>query len=132
MNIEILRTSFQSLDHGDYTFTRRFYETLLSLHPELSALFGSGVERKQHAMLYQALAAIMDHLDDAYWLKDALARYGARHAGYGVTSEMYEWFGESLLLTLAQAKGSEWTPALEAAWREAYAAVCALMLAGAR
>jgi hemoglobin-like flavoprotein len=132
MDIEVLRTSFRSLDHGNFDFTRRFYETLLSRHPELQGLFGADVQRKQHAMLYQALAAIMDHLDDAYWLKDALAKYGARHAGYGVTKEMYQWFGECLLESLARAKGSEWSPVLESAWREAYDAIVAMMLTGTR
>ncbi len=130
METEILRTSFDSLEHGEWNFTRRFYEILLSRHPELRALFGAEVQQKQHAMLYQAFAAIMDHLDNAFWLKDALAKYGARHASYGVTREMYDWFGEALLATLAEAKGREWTPALERAWREAYDAIRALMIAG--
>jgi hemoglobin-like flavoprotein len=127
MHIEILRTSFESLDHGDWNFTRRFYEILLARHPELRAMFGVEVQQKQHAMLYQALAAIMDHLDNAYWLKSALAKYGVRHLEYGVTEEMYGWFGESLLATLAEAKGKEWTPELEQAWREAYDAIRNLM-----
>jgi len=132
MNIEVLRTSFESLDHGEWNFTRRFYQNLLSRHPDLRALFGNGVEQKQHAMLFQALAAIMDHLDNAFWLKQALVRYGARHASYGVTNEMYDWFGECLMVTLAEAKGDDWSPRLEEAWREAYGAISQLMKTGAK
>lgn len=132
MDIEVLRTSFESLDHGEWNFTRRFYENLLSRHPELRALFGTEVQQKQHAMLYQAFAAIMDHLDDAFWLEGALTRYGARHATYGVTDEMYDWFGECLLETLAEVKGHEWSPPLEQAWSEAYVAISQLMKAGGR
>jgi hemoglobin-like flavoprotein len=132
MNIEILQTSFDSLNHDDSNFTRRFYDNLLTRHPELRDLFGTGVKEKQHAMLYQALAAIMDHLDDAYWLQNALAKYGARHANYGVTSEMYTWFGECLIATLAEVKGAEWSPQLEEAWQTAYAAICRMMQSGTK
>jgi len=131
MNIEVLRTSFESLDQGEWRFTRRFYEKLLSGYPTLRVLFGDDVQHKQHAMLYQALAAIMDHLDNAFWLKQALMTYGARHASYGVTDEMYDWFGECLIATLAEAKGREWSPDLEKAWVEAYGAISRLMKAGA-
>jgi len=129
MNIEVLRTSFESLNQSD--FPRRFYENLLSRHAELRVLFGNEAQKKQQAMLYQALAAIMDHLDSAFWLKEALRRYGARHAEYGVTDAMYDTFGECLLATLAEVKGSEWTPQLERAWSEAYNAVSELMKEGA-
>jgi hemoglobin-like flavoprotein len=129
MNIEVLRTSFESLNQSD--FARRFYENLLSRHEELRVLFGSDVQKRQQAMLYQALAAIMDHLDNAFWLKESLRRYGARHVEYGVTDAMYDSFGECLLATLAEVNGNEWTPQLEQAWSEAYHAISELMKVGA-
>jgi hemoglobin-like flavoprotein len=131
MNAEILRTSFEMVDSRDPNFVARFYVRLLTRYPQLRVLFGAGVSPKQHAMLYQALVAILDHLDDAAWLEDALTKYGARHAGYGVTDEMYDWFGECLLATLAELDDSVWTPELAAAWSEAYLAVSDLMKAGA-
>ncbi len=131
MDIEVLRTSFESFQNGEWTFTERFYGILLSRHPQLRVLFGGEVRRKQQVMLYQALAAIMDHLDDAFWLRTALMRYGARHAEYGVTDEMYDWFGECLLATLAECKGRDWTPHLERAWFDAYKAISTLMKEGA-
>lgn len=131
MNVEILRTSFDIVDKRDPNFVARFYTKLLTRYPQLRNLFGATASQKQHAMLYQALVAILDHLDDASWLEDALKKYGARHASYGVTDEMYDWFGECLLATLADIDDSIWTPQLAAAWSEAYVAVSGLMKTGA-
>ena len=82
-------------------------------------------------LLHQALVAILDHLEDAFWLEEALKKYGARHADYGVTEERYDWFGECLLATLAEIKGPTWTPQLAAAWADAYRVISGLMKAGA-
>ena len=119
------------VDTRDPNFVARFYTKLLARHPQLRSLLGATVSQRQHAMLYQALVAILDHLDDAPWLEEALKKYGARHASYGVTDEMYDWFGECLLATLADVDDSGWTPQLAAAWSEAYLAISGLMKAGA-
>ena len=80
-------------------------------------------------MLTGALVAVLDHLEDAPWLQSTLGALGVKHVGYGVTREMYDWVGASLLATLAETAGAKWTPALEAAWSEAYGAIVSLMLA---
>ena len=78
-----------------------------------------------------ALVAVMNHLEDAPWLTTTLKGLGAKHRGYGVTNEMYGWVGASLLATLAEVAGSDWTAGLEVAWTEAYGAIAGLMQAGA-
>lgn len=95
-------------------------------------MFGHNSPQKQQMMLYQALVAVLDHLEDAFWLEDALKKYGARHAEYGVTEEMYDWFGECLFETLAKIEGPAWTPPLAAAWTEAYRIISGFMKAGAK
>jgi hemoglobin-like flavoprotein len=44
---------------------------------------------------------------------------------------MYDWVGECLLATLAELAGEAWTPAVAAAWTDAYGAISGLMKAGA-
>lgn len=56
---------------------------------------------------------------------------GRQHVSYGVTPEMYGWVADSLLRTLAEVAGSEWTAQTEAAWTAALLAIRDLMLAGA-
>jgi nitric oxide dioxygenase len=40
---------------------------------------------------------------------------------------MYGWVGASLLATLAEVAGDEWTPELATAWTDAYGAIAGLM-----
>jgi hemoglobin-like flavoprotein len=79
-------------------------------------------------MLTGALVAVLDHLEDAPWLQDTLGSLGAKHVDYGVTREMYDWVGASLLAALAEVAGPAWSPELNAAWGEAYGVIVSLML----
>ena len=83
-------------------------------------------------MLTGALVAVVDHLEDLSGLAGHLRGLGAKHHGYGVTDEMYGWVGASLLATLAEVAGPDWSPELADAWAEAYGAIAALMQEGAR
>lgn len=132
MDVEILRTSFRMVDDREPALAERLYQILFSRHPELRPLFGNNSPQKQQTMLYQALVAILDHLEDAFWLEEALKSYGARHAQYGVTEEMYDWFGECLFAALAEIWGPMWTPRLAAAWTEGYRVISGFMKDGAR
>jgi hemoglobin-like flavoprotein len=67
----------------------------------------------QAKMLAGAIAAVLDHLDDAPWLQQTLGQLGARHTGYGVTDAMYGMVGEALLATLAEIAAEAWTPVVE-------------------
>jgi hemoglobin-like flavoprotein len=81
-------------------------------------------------MLTEALMAVVDHLEDPTWLEQQLGALGAKHVGYGVTAEMYDWVGDALLATLAEVAGTAWTPAVAQAWTDAYGAIVNLMRAG--
>jgi hemoglobin-like flavoprotein len=94
-------------------------------------MFPAGGQARQAEMLTGALVAVLDHLEDAPWLVSTLGALGAKHVGYGVTREMYDWVGGCLLATLAEVAGPVWTPELNAAWSEAYGAIASLMLARA-
>jgi hemoglobin-like flavoprotein len=83
-------------------------------------------------MLGAALVAVLDHLEDAAWLTATLKQLGAKHVDYGVKEEMYGWVGASLIATLAEIAGKDWTPELAVAWTEAYGAISGLMQGGAR
>jgi hemoglobin-like flavoprotein len=131
LNVALLRSSFELVADRQPQLTHRFYEILFQRYPQAKALFGRNAPAVQEKMLGDALVAVMDHLDDAPWLATTLKQLGSQHARYGVTTEMYGWVGASLLATLAEAAGPDWTPALEAAWTEAYGAIATLMQSGA-
>ncbi len=131
LDVETLRESFELVLTRAPDLTRRFYDELFRRRPEARELFGRSARDRQEKMLAQALVAVLDHLEDAVWLREQLHALGAKHTGYGVTEEMYEWVGDALLATLADAAGDAWTPTVRAAWLDAYTAIAGMMMDGA-
>lgn len=131
LDTQLLRSSFDLVATRQPRLTSRFYEIFFERYPRARALFGRNTARAQEEMLQRALIAVLDHIEDAQWLVETLGALGAKHVNYGVTEEMYGWVGESLLATLAEVAGADWTPELAAAWTEAYGAISGLMLRGA-
>jgi hemoglobin-like flavoprotein len=132
LNGELLRSSLALVVEREPVITRRFYEILFERFPQVLPLFGRNASVMQQKMLQGAIVAVVDHLDDATWLATTLGAMGRQHAlDYNVTAEMYPWVGESLIATLAEIAGPDWTPDMEAAWAEAFGAISGLMLAGA-
>jgi hemoglobin-like flavoprotein len=131
LDVGLLRASFGLVIDREPELTARFYATLFSRYPQARSLFGRNDPRTQQQMLQSALGAVLDHLEDAAWLTETLGALGRRHEGYGVTPAMYDWVGESLLATLAEIAADAWTPALAAAWGDAYGAIARMMQARA-
>jgi hemoglobin-like flavoprotein len=132
LNIVLLRESFRFVAERMPDLTERFYEILFQRYPQTEKMFAPGRRSRQAGMLKVALGAVIEHLEDTAWLVATLHKLGARHVQYGVTDKMYDWVGDSLLLTLREAAGSQWNPELERAWTDAYAAIAGLMQEGAR
>ncbi len=131
LNAALLRQSFELVIERQPQLVHRFYEILFERHPQARPLFGKNSGAKQEEMLGAALVAVLDHLEDASWLESTLKQLGAKHVDYNVTPEMYRWVGDSLLAALAETAGADWTPAVAAAWTEAYGAIASLMQLGA-
>jgi hemoglobin-like flavoprotein len=131
LNVPLLRKSFDLVVERQPQLTARFYEILFERHPEARPLFGRQSTEAQALMLQEALVAVMDHLEDGAWLRQTLGNLGRKHVEYGVTGEMYDWVGASLLATLAEVAGEAWTPELAQAWTDAYGAIAGLMREGA-
>jgi hemoglobin-like flavoprotein len=127
---QILRSSFEIVIDRRPDLTLRFYEILFEKYPELKRLFSRdrGVQSK---MLAEALAAVLDHLEDAPWLVHTLGGLGAKHVSYGVTDEMYDQVGDALLATLAEAAAEAWTAEVATQWTMAFGAIAGMMKAGA-
>lgn len=131
LNAALLRDSFELVVDREPQLTRRFYEILFERFPQVRPMFHRKAPEAQQRMLAEALAAVLDHLEDAAWLRATLHTMGATHVQYAVTTEMYDWVGEALLATLAEVAADAWTPELAAAWTEAYGAIAGLMIEGA-
>lgn len=128
---ELLVESIGWAAEKEPVITRRFYEILFARYPQVVPLFSRNGRGEQAKMLQDAILAALDHFDDAPWLTSTLGGIGRKHVEYGVTDEMYPWVGESLVATLAELCGPQWTPAHEAAWGRTWGALAGLALAGA-
>ena len=132
LNPDILRQSFDLVIDRRPDLTVRFYEILFERYPALQPMFARTNRGVQARMLAQAIAAVLDHLEDASWLETTLGNLGARHIAYGVTDAMYDQVGDALLATLAEVAAEAWTDEVAAQWTEAYGAIASMMQAGAR
>jgi hemoglobin-like flavoprotein len=126
----ILRESFDLIIDRRPDLTLRFYEILFERSPELAPMFRRD-RAVQAKMLAGAIAAVLDHLEDAPWLEATLGQLGAKHVEYGVTIEMYDQVGAALLATLAEVAAEAWTPRVELQWKLAYAAIATMLQVGA-
>ena len=126
----ILRESFDLIIDRRPDLTVRFYEILFERYPRLQPMFrrDRGAQAK---MLAGAIAAVLDHLEDAPWLEATLGQLGAKHLEYGVTNEMYDQVGDALLATLAEVAAEAWTVEVAMQWTLAYGAIASMMQAGA-
>jgi hemoglobin-like flavoprotein len=112
------------------TFAEFFYRHLFRVAPGLRPLFPADLydqKRKLMAVVEGAVA----RLDQAEVLIPAVKALGARHAGYGITTEHYSVVGETLLWTLERSLGAAFTPDVKAAWTRTYAVLASTMQAGA-
>ncbi|MFT3766980.1 MAG: globin domain-containing protein [Minicystis sp.] len=130
LNVAVLRQSFDIVVERSPNLTHRFYQILFARYPQAEPLFGRNARQVQEEMLTRALVAVMDHIEDASWLKETLGALGDKHVAYGVTNEMYGWVGDALLATLAEVAGDAWTPEVATAWTDAYGAIAGLVIAG--
>jgi hemoglobin-like flavoprotein len=132
LNVPLLRSSFELVIERQPELTTRFYVILFERFPQVKPLFGRNSGANQAQMLTSALAAVLEHLEDAPWLTQTLGAMGKKHVDYGVTEEMYGFVVESLISALAEAAGDDWSLELEQAWTDALHTVGGLMQAGAK
>jgi len=108
-----------------------FYDRLFALDASLRPLFADTDMAEQRRKLMQALAAVVNGLDNLEPLIPVLETLGRNHVRYGVIDRHYDTVGAALLWTLEQGLKDAWTPAAKAAWITAYGTVAGVMRAAA-
>jgi hemoglobin-like flavoprotein len=128
--IRLVQDSFRQVAPMAEAAAGLFYARLFELDPDLRSLF-KGDMSEQGRRLMQMLGLAVKSLDRPEQLLPALRALGARHVAYGVREKDYDTVGRALLWTLRQGLGDAFTPEVEAAWAEVYAALAAAMQGGA-
>lgn len=116
-------------EHG-LAISRCFYRRLFAAHPELKNIFS--MPNQQSGSQQQALAAAIfayaANIDDPEALAPVISRIVQKHVSLGVRAEHYPVVGKHLLEAIAEILGAAATPALLAAWTEAYGLLAAALI----
>ncbi len=103
-----------------------FYDRLFETDPSVRPLFKHDIN-EQKKKLMQTLSVAVDGLTRLDKLVPVLRDLGVRHAGYMVLDHHYDVVGASLLWTLREGLGDDFTPAVEKAWTDVYTLVADVM-----
>jgi hemoglobin-like flavoprotein len=125
-NQQLVRDSFAKAVPVAPQVAALFYERLFELDPTLRSLF-KGDMREQGRKLMAMLGTAVANLDRLETIMPAVADLGRKHIEYGVQPAHYDTVAAALLWTLDQKLGEAFTPSVEAAWKEAYTALAAVM-----
>ncbi len=130
MDVQRMRKSFDKVaSYGDEV-PLFFYSHLFLSHPETRAMFPVSM-MQQRDRLFRALGHVVAKVDDLDNLVPFLQQLGRDHRKFGTLAAHYPAVGASLLTTLEQYAGDDWTPELAADWAAAYGVVAEVMVAAA-
>jgi len=108
-------------------FARCFYARLFEIDAEAARLFTFTDMAAQRAKFVRMLSVLVRAIDEPRELVPGVAALGRRHVRYGASRRHYASVGEALRGALAATLGAAFTPAVHAAWVEAYALVESVM-----
>jgi len=128
--IKLVQDSFKQVAPIAETAAQLFYARLFELDPDLEQLFKGNLS-EQGRKLMQMLALAVSSLDRMEQLLPVARSLGTRHVSYGVQDKDYDTVGQALLWTLRKGLGDAFTPDVEAAWSNVYAALASAMQSGA-
>jgi len=129
--IKLIRLSWDKVIPISETAADLFYGKLFELDPNLRPLF-KGDLTEQGRKLMAMLNTVVVSLDKLDTILPNIQDSGARHAGYGVTDEMYDTVAEALLWTLGQGLGDNFTDETKEAWVAAYVTLSTVMKEAAK
>ena len=109
------------LSHGE-AVTRRFYQEMLSKHPELRNIFNETNQKtgRQQTALANALYAYASYIDQPEVLTATIQRIAHKHVSLNIRPEHYPIVGKHLLEALSYVLGDGATEEVLSAWKEAY------------
>jgi hemoglobin-like flavoprotein len=127
---ELIRNSLIHVHPIADQIAKSFYARLFEVNPQLRKLF-TGDMNRQGTMLMTSLELAVSSLDNPESILPSVKALGERHVSYGVKAEYYQLAKEAYLWALEKHLGSEFTPAVKAAWDAAFGALVETMISAA-
>ena len=129
---KLIRETWKQLEPVSDTMVTAFYARLFASNPAAAALFSNTNMTEQRKKFSKMLAEIVRAIDNPDVLISEVAASGRRHVHYGVIDRDYEDVGAALVWAIGETLGPAFTPEVNAAWREAYALLAAVMRRAAK
>jgi methyl-accepting chemotaxis protein len=127
MDARLLRSSFELIAPDKNQFAEAFYQRLFEKYPQTRPFFANTDMSVQARSLATTLAVVVVGVEKGENLTPTLQTLGARHKTYGVLPEHYPIVGEILIETFQNRLGSQWTPAFQNAWIQAFTTIAQVM-----
>ncbi|MBS2549722.1 hypothetical protein KGQ19_22925 [Catenulispora sp. NL8] len=122
----LLRASWAKVAQYGEQVPLYFYGHLFLSHPEVRSMFPPSMAA-QRDRLVAALGAVVANVDNLDAAVPFLQGLGRDHRKFAVEPGHYPAVGASLLATLEQFLGPDWTPQAAESWTEAYGIVAQVM-----
>jgi hemoglobin-like flavoprotein len=128
--VYLLRKTFEVVERNATVAALVFYRRLFEIAPQVRPMFTTNIE-EQSQKLMEMLGIVLSLMGRPGALEKELEESGLRHATYGVRDEHYPIVGAALLHMLEHQLGTQWTPAVAAAWSDFYSYMAQCMQRGA-
>jgi nitric oxide dioxygenase len=126
---QLVQNNYFTISTDGDAFVHSFYEHLFSLYPQTESFFANVDRAALEVKLLRALTLIVENLRRPEALTPLLEGLGKRHRlNHRVMAPHYQMFSHSLLKTLSDFSGDQWTSNLETAWSEAIDGVIEIMI----
>ena len=119
MNPALITLSLEQVGERCADITPLVYARLFAQHPGMEALFvrdTTGSVRGE--MLFKVIEAILDFIGARTYSNHLIQTEVVTHDGYGVPRDVFGIFFGTLRDTLRDILGADWTPQIDASWRE--------------
>ena len=124
--IELVQKSFAKVAPIADTAAQLFYQRMFTVQPSFRSMFPADLT-EQRGKLMKTLALAVAGLNSIDKVVPALKSMGRRHVTYGVEDWHYDVVGTTLIWTLEQGLGADFTDEVRAAWVTTYNIVASVM-----
>jgi hemoglobin-like flavoprotein len=128
--LDLLRNGLRIMLSRKELAAEVFYANLFDIAPQTRPLFSDDIVGQTEKVMF-AFGAVVGQIHDLEACRAMTHDLAVRHVAYGVVAEHYALVGRSVMRTLEMVLDDDFTPEMDAAWRRAYDAIAAAMIASA-
>jgi len=104
---EALLSALAEISLREARFTERFYEIFFERRPDTLPLFGPHAIAEREEMMRETLHSLHALCEGESWLEGNLVALGQSHWEYGVSTDMYDSYVETLIECAREIVGDE-------------------------